>query len=135
MSIKILPSMEHTFTLAAVKGSETAQIFEGTFTYKRPNLRTRSSIAKTAAMLNEDLKNLDEDIKFLHDVLANLKHTLIKVPQWWTDSDCGYELYDTNVVLDIYAECRKFENNWFESVWVEEKKETKKESKTVKENE
>lgn len=120
--IKVLPSMEHTFTIS-IKGAETSQVFDGTFTYKRPTIKTKADISKTAARLDEDLKNLDEDTKFLHYVIANLKHTLIKHPQWWQDSDYGYQLYDMNVVLEVYKECRKFEDSWFEKVWSEEPKE------------
>ena len=116
MSIKALPSMEHTFTLN-VKGSITGQHFDGTFTYKRPSLRGQSDIAKMASRLNEDLKNLDEDTKILHNVLSNLRHTLIQAPEWWKACDYGYELYDVNVIMELYKETVNFENKWFEKVW------------------
>ena len=125
MSIKELPSMEHTFTVS-IKGSETGQMFDGTFTYKRPDIGTKSEIGKFTTFLNGDLKNLDEDTKFLHGILATLKHTLTKAPQWWEDADSGYKLYDINVIFDIYSECRKFENKWFSKVWGEPEKEESK---------
>ena len=124
MSIKVLPSMEHTFTIK-LQGTETGQMFEGTFTYKRPNRRTKSEISKTEARLNEDLKNLDEDTKFIHRLLAALKHTLIKTPDWWSKADFGYELYDDNITLAVYKACSDFEGKWFKEVW-EEKEEPKK---------
>lgn len=116
MSIKALPSMESTFTLD-VKGSETNQAFSGTFTYKRPNLKVKSEIAKTKARLNEDLRNLDEDTQLLHEILATLKHTLIKTPDWWQQADYGYDLYDVNVPIEIYKHCQKFEKEFFDLVW------------------
>jgi len=125
MSVKKLPSMEHSFTLE-VKGSETGRIFQGSFTYQRPNLRVQSEISKTTARLNEDLKNLDEDTKFLHKVLASLRHTLKNSPDWWKECDHGYDLYDMNVIMDIYKETVDFENSWFEKVWSEDKAEEKK---------
>lgn len=126
MLMKSLPSMEHTFSID-VKGSETNQPYIGEFTYKRPNLRKKSDIAKEKSRLNADLKNLDEDTSFLHGILATLKHTLINAPKWWIDSDLGFELYDVNVILAIYKECQDFENKWFSEVWSEEvkKEETK----------
>lgn len=108
--------MESTFTIS-VKGAETGQMFDGTFTYRRPNLRVKSEIAKTAARLNSDLKNLDEDTKFLHSILATLKHTLIASPDWWTKADSGYELYDINIIFEIYKACSKFEDEWTKEVW------------------
>jgi len=130
MSIKALPSMEFTFTVE-LKGTETGKAYSGTFTYKRPNLRSKSDIAKMKARLNEDLRNLDEDTSFVHGIISNLRHTLQKYPEWWLECDFGYELYDVNVILDIYKECRKFEDDWFEAVWgnQEEEKPKKKEAK------
>lgn len=124
MSIRALPSMEHTFSIK-VKGTETGELFEGTFTYRRPNLRTKSEISKTAAMLDGGLKNLDEDTRLLHNILATLKHTLTKSPEWWEKSDFGFELYDVNVILEVYRACNEFEKKWFDSVWLDKKEESK----------
>lgn len=127
--IKALPSMEHVFTVQ-IKGTDTGQVFDGSFTYKRPNIRKNSDIDKTAAFLDGGIQGLDDDTKLLHRILAVLKHTLIKYPKWWTDSDFGYELYDSNVILEIYQECMKFENDWKDKVYGEiEKSEAKAEEK------
>ena len=131
MPIKALPSMEHTFTLS-VKGSETGRHFDGTFKYKRPNIRTQAEIAKTAAILDGGLANLDEDTKFLNAMLARLKHTIIEHPEWWAKEDYGYELYDVNVLFELYKECDKFEKDWFEKVWSEEAAEDVKASPAPK---
>jgi hypothetical protein len=120
-----LPSMEYTFSIE-IKGSNTGQLKTGKFTYKRPNIGMQSEISKTAAKLNGDLKNLDEDIKFLHHVLSTLRHTLIDSPDWWSDSLFGVELYDTNVILEIYRNTQDFEDEWYQKVWKEENKESKK---------
>jgi hypothetical protein len=129
MTIPTLPPMEHTFTID-VRGSDTGQQFQGSFTYKRPNLRAKSNAAKLAARLNEDLKNLDEDTKLLHSILAELRFSLVQYPDWWQKSDFGLELYDVNVVFDIYRACIDFENSWVEKVWgnQEAAKESLKES-------
>jgi hypothetical protein len=126
-NVRVLPSMEHTFTVK-VKGSETGQMFEGTFTYKRPNIRIRTQINKTAAMLDGGVTTLDDDTKFLHSILARLKHTLMKSPEWWEQADFGFELYDLNVVFEIYKSVEEFEAKWIGEVWEgkEEAKEPKK---------
>lgn len=116
MSIKALPSMEHSFQIK-VKGSETGQSFEGSFTYRRPNLRTKSEISKTAAILDGGLKNLDEDTQLLHGILARLKHTISASPEWWSKADFGFELYDVNVILEVYRACDEFEKKWIDQVW------------------
>lgn len=123
MSIKSLPSMEYSFNVD-LEGSDTKQRWSGNFVYKRPNLRVKSQISRMTARLNEDLANLDEDTVFLHRVLAALRHNLIESPQWWKDNDYGFELYDLNIILEIYRVTQKFENDYFEKVWgnQEEKK-------------
>lgn len=129
--ITTLPSMETTFTID-VKGSDTGQQYQGTFTYKRPNLRARSNAAKLAARLNEDLVNLDSDMKFTHQILAELRFSLIQTPEWWQKSDFGLELFDENVIFEIYKNCVAFEKDWTDKVWgkqEEKKAELKKELK------
>lgn len=116
MSISTLPSMEFTFSID-VKGSDTGKQFQGTFTYKRPDRRAKSDISRLAARLNEDLKNLEEDAKFMHEVLASLRFTLKESPDWWKSEDFGMKLYDDNVSIEIYKACLKFENEWTDKVW------------------
>lgn len=111
MSINALPNMEHVFTIDE-KGEETGKKFSGTFKYKRPNLRMDSEIDKTKALLNGGLSGLSEDIQDMHKILATLRHTIVEYPEWWEESDFGYELYDLNVVLKIYMETRKFEADY-----------------------
>lgn len=129
MDMKALPSMEHTFPIK-VKGSNTGLLYEGTFTYRRPNIRVESEIAKTAAILDGGLKTLDADVKDFHFILAHLKHTLTNFPEWWKDSDCGYELYDSNVVTFIDNKCQEFETNWKKKVFTQEE-ENESEGKSV----
>ena len=123
--------MEHTFSVE-LKGSDGNQAFVGQFTYKRPNIRTKSEIAKTAASLKGGLQGLDADTKFLHEVLATLRHTITESPDWWQKADYGYELYDVNVVFDIYKACNDFEAEWFDKVWSEEDKDEDKDEKSLK---
>lgn len=120
---KTLPAMESTFTID-VEGTETRQKFQGTFVYRKPNLRVKSEIARTLALLNGGMSNLDEDAVLLHNVLATLKHTLVESPEWWKKADFGFELYDLNVVFEIYKSCSEFEAKWMKQVWADESKES-----------
>jgi hypothetical protein len=141
MSITTLPSMETTFTLD-VKGADTGQSYQGTFTYKRPNIGAKSKIAKLATRLNEDLANLDPDMKFVHQILAELRFTIVNSPEWWQKSDFGLELFDENVIFEIYKNCVSFEREWTDKVWgkqedkkAEIKEELKKKAKAEKSEE
>ncbi|NIU02219.1 MAG: hypothetical protein GWN01_15355 [Nitrosopumilaceae archaeon] len=128
--MKNLPNMSHVFTVK-IKGEETQKQFEGTFKYQRPNLKVDSEIDKTRALLDGGIKGLGEDIRDLHRILATLRHTIVEYPDWWEDCDFGYELYDLNVVLDIYMETKKFEAD-FENKLHGEDKATKGDERTDK---
>lgn len=119
MSIKSMPSMEHTF-LVKIKGSDTGQLWEGSFTYKRPNIRIETQIDKTKAILDGGIPGLSADTQFLHEVLSTLKHTLIDYPKWFEDSDFGYELYDANVIFDIFKQIKTFEKEWKDNIYIED---------------
>lgn len=121
MNLQVLPPMECTFSIK-VTGSETGQLFEGAFTYKRPNLRTRTNIDKQKAILDAGIPNLDEETKLFHEILSKLKYTIINAPDWWVKSDGGLDLYDLNVVLEINAKTNEFEKEWKDKVYLGEKK-------------
>ena len=131
MSFSTLPAMEHSFSINT-EGTDTKQRFTGNFTYKRPNIRLKSDISKMTARLNEDLQNLDEDVAFLHFVLSTLRYTLTNMPDWWKEADYGMDLYDTNVILDIYKAVRKFETSYFEELYGQQDKAVIKKKKKDK---
>lgn len=110
-----LPLMQHTFNIS-VKGSETSKIFEGSFTYVRPNLHKRAEISKMRTRLSGDLKNLPYDVQLFNEMCATLFYCLQEKPQWWSDSNEGRDLYDINVVEEIYKECQDFEQEWLSKV-------------------
>ena len=58
-------------------------------------------------------------------MLSWLRFGLIEYPDWWKDSNYGLELYDVNIISEIYNKCMKFEDDWKESLLKESKKEEK----------
>lgn len=114
---KTLPTMEHSFSIN-VEGLLTRQSWEGNFSCKIPNAKIQAQIAKHKVMLNGGFEqNLDIGTKNLHHMISYLRYTLVDVPKWWKDHDMGYELYDVNVIEDVYAKVLEFEKEWYESVW------------------
>lgn len=104
----ILPPQEHTFTID-VKGTKSNQQFTGSFTYSRPTLGISIEIGKTKAFITGGLP-VDPDTDAVADMLATLKHTLIKAPDWWKESHSGSKLQDLNVIFDIMKKCNDFES-------------------------
>ena len=85
---------------------------DGEFIYRRPTIAERGQIEGMRVTLNRDLITIDPDISDLHVALSHLRYTLKEYPDWWKETDFGGSLYDTNVVMDIYDECIKFERKW-----------------------
>jgi hypothetical protein len=132
--MKELPSMEHTFSVKIEGKHESGvALYEGSFTYRRPNLRAKSQIAKLESKLNEDIKFLPDDVRDLHFAIAWLYYTIIDSPDWWKKSDSGMELYDFNIILAIYAETMKFEKAWKDKVWGGQEEAQKEAEKEIKE--
>lgn len=120
-----LPNFEYTFALD-VKGEESGKRYIGEFTYKRPNLRQSSEIAKFKTRLDGDLTNLDTSISMLHQMLSQLRFCLIKYPDWWSESDFGLDLYDCNVIIELYKEAMDFEKKFDKKIASKVEKTTSK---------
>jgi len=118
---KELPSFTKEIEINTI-GNITNQEYNGKFTYKIPNTRARSNISKLEARMNEGL-TLDQTTSILHYMLAYLRFTILEdesehiLPKWWQESDYGYDLYDTNVVTELYLECNEYENEFNEKVF------------------
>lgn len=103
----VLPPQEHTFTMQVV-GKRSGQTFEGSFTYSRPTLGISIQIGRTKAFITGGLP-VDEDTDAVADLLATLRHTLVKYPDWWKECDFGTKLQDLNVLFDLMKLCNDFE--------------------------
>lgn len=123
-----LPSMEHTFSVS-LDGDETKKHYEGTFTYRRPNLLKRAEISKMCTRLSGDLQNLPLATRLFNEMCAVLFYCLDEAPNWWEGSNNGRDLYDINVLQNVYNQCMEFEETWSKKVWGEKKKDVTKEKK------
>lgn len=122
---KELPSMIHSFKIE-VEGNVTKKAYAGEFTCRITNNRDRSMISKHKAYLNGGFE-LDFATDNFHHKIAYLRYTLLGpdikkdmakgYPNWWRDSDLGFDLYDANVVEKIYDKVLDFENEWLKEVW------------------
>ena len=107
------PLDQNTAFEIEVRGNETKSLFTGKFKYTRPTLGARTRIAATLARLNGDVENLNNyEVEKLNTCLAYLRHTIVDCPEWWRDSLFGMELYDSNVIEEVYNKCIEFEEKW-----------------------
>lgn len=115
--------MESSFSINSLEGIITRKLFHGDFTCKIPNLKIQALIEKHKAMLNGGLQaSLDPLTLHMHHMLAYLRYTLTDFPKWWKEADMGYDLYDGNIVEELYNRVMKFESEWMEAVWGPEEK-------------
>lgn len=114
---KSLPEMNHSFSISE-EGTLTKTKYDGNFTCKIPDAKTRAGIAKHKAMLNGGFEDgLDLGTKNLHHMISYLRYSLTEMPPWWRDSDMGYALYDINIIELIYSKVLEFEKKWLVEVW------------------
>lgn len=120
--------MEHDFDYSG-EGQITKFPYEGPFKCKIPNVKDQAAIAKHRAYLNGGYdQHLDVGTKNLHHMVSYLRYTLISYPDWWESSDLGYQLYDANVIEEVYANVLEFEQGWMEKVWGKPEEEKEDES-------
>ena len=111
-----MPLMEHPFEIL-VTGQETGVTYTGTFKYKRPSLGERSRIEAMKVRMNGDLELLDEEVRDYNHAIAHLRFTLHDYPDWWQAASFGIDLYDGNVVAEVYNKCMEFEATWKDKVF------------------
>lgn len=111
-----LPSMEHTFEIQT-KGQESGINWVGKFKYRRPTLGARSKIEVLTKRMNGDLVTIDEETRLFNEAVAHLRYTLVEYPDWWKDSGLGVDLFDGNIVGEIYSKCMDFEMEWKKKVF------------------
>jgi hypothetical protein len=107
MKVK-LPKMEHSFSIN-VNGRETGVVYVGDFLFVRPTLGDRSKIDVMHKRLNGDLTTLNNDTFKFNEAISYLRFSLKEFPTWWEDSGMGINLYDSNVVVEVYNKCVEYE--------------------------
>jgi hypothetical protein len=115
---KALPAMELDINFN-IEGNVTRKTYSGDFKFRIPNLKARAQADRKRAELNGPIEErfLDPTVANFHTMISYLRFTLVESPKWWRDSDHGYDLYDSNVVSELYSQCTNYENSWMEQVW------------------
>lgn len=118
--IKDLPPTEGEFIID-LEGDVTKMRFVGSFNCKIPRKKEQCLIDKHRAFLNgPSPEQLDPATLRFHHMIAYLRFTVTDSPKFWKESDLGYEMYDANVVEDVYKRVLDFEVEWLKSLWGEE---------------
>ena len=120
-----IPSKQTTVQIDVI-GELTKTRYLGSFTVKILNQKERALVQRHKAFLNGDHANqLDIATLNYHHMVAYLRYALVsppegEMPKFWLTSDLGYELYDQNVVIELYNKAIEFEETWYRSIWGDE---------------
>lgn len=104
-----------------VEGNITKKRFVGEFSCKIMNKKDTAMVAKHRAYLNGDMADfVDPLVLRLHMMISYLRYALTEYPKWWKEADLGYELYDENVIKEVYDQVLNFEEEWYKQIWGED---------------
>jgi|GEM_PF-2993310 len=109
-----LSNNEHKFYFKD-KGERTGQSFEGDFVAKCIlNQIEQIEVALRVDRYNGGSKTISPGHALMNRAIAELEIRLVKAPTWWTDSDGGRTLYDSNILYSVFEEAFKGEKAWAE---------------------
>lgn len=111
-----LPEMTHSFEIA-IDGRETGHKWTGKFTYRRPSLGDRTRIETMRARLSGDLESLNPEVQDFIEAVSHLRYTLQVYPDWWAEQAFGLDMYDGNVVSEVYNRCLDYEASFRERMY------------------
>lgn len=92
----------------------TGRQYTGKFKFKVPTMGDRVDISASKARYLTELENVESFGANIAEALAYLHVTIDSesVPEWWTESNNGIDLYDFEPLLSLYAEARAYERRF-----------------------
>jgi hypothetical protein len=107
-----LPKNESVFDIQ-VEGDTTFKKYEGQFTVRcvlSMGQKHGMELEKTRLLGNH--ANPSEELLGLAIIFANLRAKVIDGPEWWKQSNGGVTIKDENVLVELYNQVEKAENEW-----------------------
>lgn len=123
-----------------LKGDATGEAYQGNFSVKR-FLSQRDRIQKDGVrrnLLGLDADQASVDAAIRAEMLSHLSVSISDSPTWWKESNAGLDLYDDNVVVELYkktAEAQQAEMKEVSKKGEEAHKELRKKRNEKKETE
>jgi hypothetical protein len=112
----MLPSNESSFHLKVV-GNRTKNTYEGDFVVK--TYLTNSELIDVGLRLdtyNRGSQTVNQGVTLLNRAIAELEVRILKAPSWWKDSDHGRNLFDTNILLELFNKVMDAEASYGEKI-------------------
>ena len=118
-----LPAIESTFAIA-MKGDTLDHQYTGSFTVRCILTKREELIAdiRRRELLGPIAEAAGPTVSNNAYVLGQLFVRIVDAPDWWKESDGGADLYDTNVIGEVYAKVLEASAEWRKRVGAEAKK-------------
>lgn len=124
-----LPKNEAVFDLKYT-GETTGREYEGRFTILCVlNMAQKHSLELEKTRLMGNFANPTDGLTGIAVILATLRSKIVDAPEWWKQSNGGYEIMDEDVLVEIYNKILTAEVEWRENL---KKKGQKAQEKTSK---
>ncbi len=96
--------------LEGVIGEKTGEKYDGDF--KLVKYLTNKELGEVSRYLEFLCEGIarDPNIILLYQGVAHLKKHVVEAPKWWTDSENGLNLRDTEPVFNLYEQLVKVQN-------------------------
>jgi hypothetical protein len=106
-----LPSTESVFDFDFT--SDLGKKYEGQFTVRcLLNVRQKHLLELEKTRLLGNYVNPTDELAGMAIILASLRHRIIDAPEWWKQSDGGYNLTDIDVLNVLYEKVLTAEVEW-----------------------
>jgi hypothetical protein len=111
-----LPKNEKSFFFSK-DGDITGHKYEGQFSVKCVlTAADKRMVEIEQSRLMVDLKNPTANLVAISKVTANLRTRVLKSPDWFGQMIDDLETLDDNIMFDIWAECVRCSNEWFDEI-------------------
>jgi hypothetical protein len=106
-----LPSTQTVFDFEFT--SELGKKYEGRFTvHCLLDMRTKHRLELEKTRLLGNFPNPTDELAGISIILATLRHRIVDAPDWWKQSDGGYNLTDFDVLTALYDKVLNAEVEW-----------------------
>lgn len=111
-----LPENDRTFHVD-MKGEDTGINYNGTFTSRCIlDMGGKHSEELEKTRLMADYANPSNGLYGIAVTLSKLRARITEAPEWWKQSDGGSTIRDENVILHLFDEVVRLEQEWREEL-------------------
>lgn len=93
--------------------SEVGKRYEGQFTVKCVlSMKEKHMLELDKTRLLGNYIAPTDELAGIAIMLANLRHRIVNAPEWWKQSDGGYEISDFDTLSKLHDDVLKAEKEW-----------------------